>query len=376
MPTKLDATHDIRHSTMVRATRKRKAVDYDDYYDTSSASSSMSRAGSIESTRQDNKGKKKRKKTKTVACHNSDIEEVHPAFIFKTPRNPRATFEGLPTELRLQVYDYLRDLLHIHVHRRVKTREEASSQVIKPPFVWDPCRQTNPKTRLLCANPEWSGMCKEEDRCSYKADSPAEPRGPWALIASNKAIRNEAKELFLRETVLSVNSQDLQPWLNHLIRYAPQRIKHLRHITLTGLNEWDSTYTGLVQLLQECVPNLAGLGFQFYTHGCPSINIHEVSQHSIRIEQKQCRNWLVANMLSRFESPIAFALEATIWHKTGPSKRLAIRMISQDSEDGEDEADVYVDIDDPGKWAETGQQVEWRKSWRKENYERGLGSVV
>jgi len=219
-------------------------------------------------------------------------------------------------------------------------------------------------------------MCKEEDRCSYKADSPVEPRGPWALIASNKAIRNEAKELFLRDTVLSVNSQDLHPWLNHLIRHAPQRLNHLHQITLTGPNEWSSTYTGLVQLLQERVPNLAGLGFQFYTHGCSSIDIHQVSQNSTRMEQVECRNWLVSNLLTQFEYPIAFALEAIIWHKTGPSKRLAIRMISQDSEDGEDEADVYVDIDDPGKWAETSLQAKWRESWRKENYERALSNVV
>ena len=377
MPTKLDTTHDICHSTMVRATRKRKAVDYDDYYDTSSASSSMSRAASIESTRQNNKGNKKRKKRKTVACDDSNIEEVHPASIFNTPRNPRATFEGLPTEMRLQIYDYLRDLLHIHVRRRVKIKEEASSQARKPPpFVWYPCRRTNPNTRLLCANPEWSGMCKEEDRCSYEADSPVEPRGPWALIASNKAIRNEAKELFLRDTVLSVNSQDLQPWLNHLIRHAPQRMNHLHHITLTGPIEWSSTHTCLVRLLQERVPNLTGLGFQFYTHGCHSINIYEISQNSIQVEQNECRNWLVSNLLTQFEYPIAFALEAIIWHKTGPSKRLAIRMISQDSEDGEDEADVYVDIDDPGKWAETSRQAGWRKSWLKENYERALSSVV
>ena len=276
---------------MVRATRKRKVVDYDDYYDTSSASSSMSRASSLRSTRQDNKGKKKRKQRKTVACDDSDIEEVHPASIFKTPRNPRATFEGLPTEMRLQIYDYLRDLLHIHVRKRVKTKKEASSQARKPPpFVWYPCRRTNPNTRLLCANPEWSGMCKEEDRCSYEADSPVEPRGPWALIASNKAIRNEAKELFLRDTVLSVNSQDLQPWLNHLIRHAPQRMNHLHHITLTGPIEWSSTHTCLVRLLQERVPNLTGLGFQFYTHGCHSINIYEISQNSIQVELNECRN--------------------------------------------------------------------------------------
>ena len=291
MPTKLDATHYVCYSTMARAIRKRKAVNYDDYYDTSSASFSMSRAGSIKSTRQNNKGKNKSKKRKIVACDDSDIEEIHPVPMFKTPRNPRATFEGLPTEMRLRIYEYLRDVLHTHVRRRVKTKGAAPFQAREPPpFVWHPCRRTNPKTRLLCANPEWSGMCKEEDRCSYEIDAPRDPRGPWALIASNRAIRNEAKELFLRETVVSVNSQNLQPWLNHLIRHAPQRINHLHHITLTGPHEWSSTHTCLVRLLQERVPNLTGLGFQFYTHGCHSIDIYEISQNSIQVELNECRN--------------------------------------------------------------------------------------
>jgi len=46
-------------------------------------------------------------------------------------------------------------------------------------------------------------------------------------------------------------------------------------------------------------------------------------------------------------------------------------MISQDSEDGEDEADVYVNIDDPGKWAETGRQAKWWRFWQEENYQKG-----
>jgi hypothetical protein len=158
---------------------------------------------------------KSRVQGKAAVVGASYLKRLHPATIFKTPENPRATFEGLPAELRLQIYGYLGESLLIHVHKRIKKNQAL------PPFTWTPCCQPNPKTPLLCANPEWSSMCKEQDRCTREANAPLQLQGSWALAVSNKAIRNESLELFLRGATVSVHWDDLHPWLDHLIVYAP-----------------------------------------------------------------------------------------------------------------------------------------------------------
>jgi hypothetical protein len=79
-------------------------------------------------------------------------------------------------------------------------------------------------------------MCKEEDRCTYKPDPPPELFGFWALAASNKCVRNEAQEFFLRRTVKSIHPKNLWPWLDHLAQHTPRQIDHLRRITLASPN--------------------------------------------------------------------------------------------------------------------------------------------
>jgi hypothetical protein len=202
---------------MASASRKRKAASTAD--DTLPASFSTSQASPDASTRQDAGNNKSRVHGEAAVVGASYLKRLHPTTIFKTPENPRATFEGLPAELRLQIFGYLGESLLIHVHKRIKKKQKKNQAL--PPFTWTPCRQPNPKTPLLCANPEWSSMCKEQDRCTREANAPLQLQGSWALAVSNKAIRNESLELFLRGATVSVHWDDLHPWLDHLIVYAP-----------------------------------------------------------------------------------------------------------------------------------------------------------
>src|SRR4051812_9440846 len=52
---------------------------------------------------------KKSKKRSDKQAGSEEALKKHPAAMFKSPGNPQATLEGLPAELRLQIYDYLCD---------------------------------------------------------------------------------------------------------------------------------------------------------------------------------------------------------------------------------------------------------------------------
>lgn len=105
-------------------------------------------------------------------------------------------------------------------------------------------------------------MCDEEDRCTYKIETPPEPVGFWGLAASNKLIRNEAQEFFLRKTVVSIHPQDLRVWLEHLASKDSRRLDSLRRVTLAGPNSYQYLNNAELQLLRDRLPNLEALGLQ------------------------------------------------------------------------------------------------------------------
>jgi hypothetical protein len=82
----------------------------------------------------------------------------------------------------------------------------------------------------------------------------------------------------------------------------------LRRITLVGQIDWDQERHHYVELLRKRVPNLEGLGFQLHTYGHYDDTIGAYSP----IDTRQYRTWLMANLLKRFDSPIAFTLEAIV----------------------------------------------------------------
>ncbi|KAH4200543.1 hypothetical protein HBI56_026420 [Parastagonospora nodorum] len=132
--------------------------------------------------------------------------------------------------IELQIYSHLRDIIMNDVHRQQKRKLDI--------FTWTPCRSSSTLSPLLCANPKWSGVCSEDERCTYRLGSLAVLRGAWALAASNKMIRNKAQEMFFRDSVVSVRAQDLEVWLDHLAMKNPRHLNRLQRVCLAGPNQW------------------------------------------------------------------------------------------------------------------------------------------
>lgn len=254
---------------------------------------------------------RKRKAEQKAVNQSSD---THPAATFKPPKNPRATFEELPAELRLQIYELLCESTMIHVHRHredgkpILDEDDITNGEIK--FSWTPCRGTNPRSPLLCANPKWSGMCKEEDRCAYKINEPLELRGFWALAACNKAIRSETKELGLRNSVVSIDIHILIEWLHHLVEYAPDQIALLHRITITALDCYDH-HDYAISILTSCLPALEAVGFQFQS---PAMHWMDFERYPAwRIQDNAWKKWKALRISRFFEPDITMAFEATTW---------------------------------------------------------------
>ncbi|KAH7091527.1 hypothetical protein FB567DRAFT_437000 [Paraphoma chrysanthemicola] len=276
-----------------------------------------------------------RKRPARVKSSKGQSEEdstEHPASTFRTPTNPFATLSNLPAELRLQIYSHLCDTTIIHVHRHGAEYGKNSK------FTWTPCRAPSSASPLLCANPKWSGMCDEEDRCTYKIYAPPEPIGFWGLAASNKMIRNETQEFFLRKSVVSIHPRDLRPWLDHLADKDPKRCQ-------------DSIY--------RWTPFANRSNFQF--------------------DGEAWKRWHIVDWMKSFSPSVTIAIEAIVWKKSHPrwtpnivEQQVAVRLIRQGepTEEGSRSAsgwadeDVDVQIVKPGKLASPKRNAKWRQWWR------------
>lgn len=299
-------------------------------------------------------------------------EDSHPAEHFKTPSNPQATLEGLPAELRLQVYNYLCDSTIIHVHHHVDEKANTSK------FTWTPCRAPNPKSPLLCANPKWSGMCDEADRCTYKLYAPPEPRGFWALAASSKHVRNEAQEFFLRSTVVSMDPRTLRPWLDHLEKHAPKQLDSIRRITFAGPTAHTYCIQTNIADVQRRAPNLEAVGIQ--VQDASYRWVHSTPNNKLQILDNTWSRVYWIPWIYPLQPTIDVAIEALIWRKhcrytpnNVPEQQAAIRIYRKGRtlEEGGTPAaspwrdgDVEVEIDTPGKLHSYKRNAKWRQWWR------------
>jgi hypothetical protein len=163
--------------------------------------------------------------------------------------NPQATLGGLPTELRLQIYDYLCESSIIHLSCGPHGK-----------LTWTPCWSTDPEFPLLCSATKRSRLFNEENRCSNGLNAPQEQRGCWALAASNKIIRSEAKEYLLCRSVISIQIDDLHSCLKQLTEH---RAGQLRRITVEGGRPPQLFQDiRLLRLLIGRIPNLEAVGLQ------------------------------------------------------------------------------------------------------------------
>ncbi|USP75087.1 uncharacterized protein yc1106_02361 [Curvularia clavata] len=268
---------------------------------------------------------------------------THPAATFKTPKNPQATFEGIPAELRVMIYEFASQSTMIHVHMHLEDYKpftgihDLANAVLK--FSWTPCRGTNPKSPLLCANPKWSAMCKEEDRCTHKLTAPPEPRGFWALIASNKVIRREAKAPCLRNTVISIGPYELGRWFCHLVEYAPSHIEQIRRITIAGPDIYHIADFGM-KTLKNCFASIESVGYQCFSP------FRRWTKHRRNgqwvISNHAWRDWAGLDLNAHFDPSVDFVFEALVWldpkellpfKPVGPEHMTAVRVFGRGTKD-------------------------------------------
>ena len=297
----------------------------------------------------------------------------HVAAIFRAPRNPHATLSGLPAELRLQIYSHLCDSTIIHVHHHRGHNAYTSR------FTWTPCRSSSSASPLLCANPKWSGMCDEDDRCTHKIDAPPEPVGFWALAACNKFIRNETQEFFLGKTIVSIHPHDLRPWLNHLAVTNARRLDSLRRVTLAGAYSYKYFGNAELQLIRDLLPNLEGLGFQFQDYVWRWTSTYLVDGE-FDVYPTGWKRWPLVAWLKDFDPSITIALEAMVWVKPNryhhvhnfPEQQVTIsvirkgKMAENNSSPGSGWTDEDVDIEvvRPGRLGSPKRTAQWRQWWR------------
>jgi hypothetical protein len=226
------------------------------------------------------------------------------------PNDHQASLLGIPAELRLEIYSHLYDSLIIHVHQHQWPADKASQ------FTWTPCRAASESSRLLCANPKWSGKCKEEDRCTYDAASPRELAGAWALTASNRLIRKEAHDLFFRKSVVSIHPQDITPWLNYLTQRHPRQVENLRHVTLAGPNSWRVMSKLEFDTIRTRIPHLQGLGVQCQNPLYHWVNMSDQPRLKAgEVDFEKWHKWNIVEWVRDFDPTITIALQAMIWRE-------------------------------------------------------------
>lgn len=231
-------------------------------------------------------------------------------------------------------------------------------------------------------------MCEEKDRCTYKTHAPPEPIGFWALAASSRLVRNESQEYFLRNTVVSIHPQDVEPWLDHLAAKKSQELESLRRITITAPNCKDFyTLSGPLipwnQILRHRVPNLEGLGIQCQSGIHPWIRPCSWNHDAFLVDRKAWRIWPVMDMLSVFGSTVTIAVEAMMWldidvhwDPNNVEQQIAFRLIrggldaayrgASFSAVGWTDEDVKVEIVQPGNLVSWRRSAGWRQWWRTE----------
>lgn len=209
--------------------------------------------------------------------------------------------------MRLQIYGHVFNASLIHVHRHVLSTSEDG--VVKARFTWTPCRAPNPKCTLFCENPKWSGLCEENDRCTFKPNNPPEVTGFKALIWTCKSIQQETQEFFLRNTTVSIHPNHVREFLDYLDANAPRYIGLLQRITLAGPNTGGALRPVLEQI-KDRLPNLQAVAFQGQV---PKWTVNSLMRsNDPRIDW---RNWYMVNEMKCFDRHITVAMEGLAWAK-------------------------------------------------------------
>jgi hypothetical protein len=307
--------------------------------------------------------------------------------------NPEATFSALPAELRLEIYSYLcgSNLIHVHRHRA----QSSGPDRVTDRFTWTPCRSLSIAYPMLCANPKvnaysyhvlleadssqkWSGMCKEEDRCTYNVRRPAEPRGFWALAASNKTIHREMREFFLQQPVVSVHINYLHDWLDYLDRTSPGRTKDLRRLTLISPCVVETSSMTDIWSLCKRLPNLESIGIQGQDRIKNWAGVGDRAESIVQRAQAG-RGWYnLARCMQDIDPAITVTFESTIWRKPytrynngGQGQQFVIRHVCNGRANGGlasvwSTDGVKIEVIESGKLARCKESTRWQQWWETE----------
>lgn len=329
----------------------------------------MSKLTSEPSKRHSSRSKHESSSTKQEAIPTLNLSTDATAGMISS-KNSQASLLGLPTELRLEIYALLYDRLKIHVHYRSGVKADR--------WTWNPCRSPSALPPLLCANPKWSEMCKEENRCTYYVGTPREPSGAWALAASSRLIRDEAHQAFFRESVVSIHPRDLAKWLDHLIYKNPRQVDSLRHVTLAGPNLWRVLSRVEFETLRTRVPNPQSLGVQCQSPVWHFVHMSDQSKvKPLEVDRNEWHIWNIVRWVQDFDPSVTIAMEAMIWREQRApcdpkqlEQQIAYRLFREGKASGSipgtdwTEADVEIDSVGSDDLAPCRKGTKWKQWWR------------
>lgn len=284
----------------------------------------------------------------------------------------------LMSQLRIEIYKYLSDTTLVHVHRHLKP---GTRRFI---FTWTPCKGANPRHPVLCANPKWSGLCTEEDRCTYKIAAPPEPRGFYGLAATCKAMRHDTQEFFQRHTVFSIKNDNLGLWLAHLRKHAYGQLLNIRRLTVISTLPGTHVDNRTAGILRE-FPNLEAVGVQQveplfrYVHNIAAMDV------DVARTWKAWGRWFSLRELS---PRISLTMEGTVYvHRRNVKVRenggvrvqpikeeqFVTRIIREGKEEGYvgegwDDEDVKFELVRPGGLVAPRRDAQWRLWWPSKEF--------
>jgi hypothetical protein len=222
-------------------------------------------------------------------------------------------------------------------------------------------------------------MCTEEDRCTYNVDHPPTPLGFWALAATNKLIRGEMQELFLKKPVISVQERDLYTWLDYVSGMSPGKLENVRRLTIAGSGAalLSTLKWTIARIVSEGLPNLESVGFQCQDSVSKWIQAGEsVATFIQRIREKG--QWLGTVMPLRHIDPkITVTLEAMIWrqglthdHTSERCQQFVMRYIREGKTIADSSASnptnggVKIQVIMSDSLASRKDGAKWRKWWK------------
>lgn len=176
--------------------------------------------------------------------------------------HPRASFLGLPVELRLHIYTALISTLHVHVVFPTVDIHSPnySGGILEAPTTTVLCCNSDTQFPQLCSKPWFSGLYTTSEQCVHQYQKP-NAADLFALRRTSKLIHAETAGVYDAKTHNPLTSFSIQarlgwPFFYHL---TDAERGHIQRVTMmdmplgagalpTPLNEYDSTlvtYTNL-----------------------------------------------------------------------------------------------------------------------------------